>query len=167
MLILLAYNLATTGHATELLYAHEANYTFMSHGFGFALPSLEALFGLTFSAYRGLFYYMPVLLVLLLWKLWSIRSVRDLPRSAPVIAAAINIIVVSAYAMWWGGWAYGPRHLCAAAVLLIAAGLPLIGFGQAMAACVVRRLRHRAVHELGSEEHRMVLVANRGTPTPV
>lgn len=124
--ILVAYNLATTGHPTELLYAHEANYTFMSKGFGFALPSLEALFGLTFSAYRGSFYYMPALLVLLLWKAWSIRSVRDLPRSAPVIAAGVNIIVVSAYAMWWGGWAYGPRHLCAAAVLLLASGLPAI-----------------------------------------
>jgi hypothetical protein len=126
VLVLLLYNLATTGHPTELLYAHEANYTFMSKGFGFALPSLEALFGLTFSAYRGLFYYMPVLLVLFLWKVGSIRSFRDLHRSAPVIVAVVNIVVVSAYAMWWGGWAYGPRHLCAAAVLLIATGLPAI-----------------------------------------
>ncbi len=126
LLILLAYNMATTGHATELLYAHEANYTFMSKGFGFALPSLEALFGLMFSSYRGLLYYMPVLLVMLVWKMRSIRAVKDLPCSAPVIAALVNIFVVSAYAMWWGGWAYGPRHLCAAAALLLASGLPAI-----------------------------------------
>ncbi len=167
VLILYAYNMATTGHATELLYAHEANYTFMSKGFGIALPSLEALFGLTFSAYRGLFYYMPVLLVILIWGLRSRFQQQQRTLPIPVIAAVINIVVVSAYAMWWGGWAYGPRHLCAAAVLILATALPQIAAdhswrpGLLIAATIGLFMSWAAKstvwYSLPTEEHRPVL----------
>jgi hypothetical protein len=124
--LLIAHNLLTTGHPFELLYAHEVNYTFMKDAFGFHLPSLEALWGLTFSAYRGLLPYMPALFVLLVHTLISLfGSDRRWPR-IDVIAALVNILVIGAYAMWWGGWAYGPRHLSAAAVLLLTVGLPRV-----------------------------------------
>ncbi|HQW87713.1 MAG TPA: hypothetical protein PLH93_11025, partial [Flavobacteriales bacterium] len=88
--------------------------------------SLTALWGLTFSGYRGLFVYMPVLLVgLLAWGLTTRRSATF--RDDPVLPAAfLLLLVIASYRMWWGGWALGPRHLSAAAVLLAWRWLPLV-----------------------------------------
>ena len=38
----------------------------------------------------------------------------------------IHFLVIAGYTMWWGGWAYGPRHLAASAVLLCYVGVPKI-----------------------------------------
>lgn len=120
-LLLMGYNVATTGHALEPLYAHEAHYTFMEQRMGFALPTADALFGLTLSPYRGLLWYMPALAVLLAYAIGRIAWGEGARPSAYTWAALAGIVAVSGYAMWWGGWAYGPRHLCATAVLLLLA----------------------------------------------
>lgn len=126
ILILLAHNWLLSGDPFSLGYAHEANYTFMSDGFGFGMPTWEAIAGLSVSPYRGLLFYMPVLIAgaiaWLLTKPW--RSDRLLgPVFMPVI---LCFFLIASYAMWWGGWAYGPRHLTAAAVLLAWRTAPLI-----------------------------------------
>jgi hypothetical protein len=61
--VLLLYNWSMSGNPFALGYSHEANYAFMNDRFGFRLPTGEALWGLSFSAYRGLFFYMPVLVI--------------------------------------------------------------------------------------------------------
>ena len=124
--LLLLYNTILTGSPFSIGYEHEAHYTFMHDSYGLALPSLTALWGLTFSGYRGLFVYMPVLLVgLLAWGLTTRRSATF--RDDPVLPAAfLLLLVIASYRMWWGGWALGPRHLSAAAVLLAWRWLPLV-----------------------------------------
>ncbi|MBK9273935.1 MAG: hypothetical protein IPM49_05260 [Flavobacteriales bacterium] len=124
--LLLLYNTFLTGSPFSIGYEHEAHYTFMHDSYGLALPSLTALWGLTFSGYRGLFVYMPVLLVgLLAWAL-SVRRDRSW-RYDPVLPALLALLlVIASYRMWWGGWALGPRHLSAAAVLLAWRWMPLV-----------------------------------------
>ena len=34
--------------------------------------------------------------------------------------------MIASTSMWWGGWAFGPRHLSTLAVLILAGGLPLV-----------------------------------------
>lgn len=124
--LLLIYNTALTGSPFSIGYEHEAHYTFMHDSYGLALPSLSALWGLTFSGYRGLFVYMPVLLAGLL--AWGLSVRRDHTwRQDPVLPALLALLlVIASYRMWWGGWAIGPRHLSAAAVLLAWRWLPLV-----------------------------------------
>lgn len=126
ILALLLYNRMLTGSAFSPGYAHEANYAFMNDRFGFQWPTREALYGLTFSAYRGLLFYLPILWVGLVAWLAAARS-HPLHAIGPIgSSAGVLLLVVAAYAMWWGGWAYGPRHLTAAAVLLVWRVVPLI-----------------------------------------
>ncbi|HMQ77011.1 MAG TPA: hypothetical protein PKE21_13170 [Flavobacteriales bacterium] len=124
--LLLVYNTLLTGSPFSIGYEHEAHYTFMHDSYGLALPSLSALWGLTFSGYRGLFVHMPVLLAgLLAWGLSTRRTASF--RYDPVLPATLLLLlVIASYRMWWGGWALGPRHLSAAAVLLAWRWLPLV-----------------------------------------
>lgn len=124
--LLLLYNTILTGSPFSIGYEHEAHYTFMHDSYGLALPSLSALWGLTFSGYRGLFVYMPVLLVGL--SAWALSVRRDRSwRYDPVLPALLALLlVIASYRMWWGGWALGPRHLSAAAVLLAWRWMPLV-----------------------------------------
>lgn len=123
---LLLYNHTLTGDALSLSYAHEANYAFMNDRFGFRAPTWEALHGLTISAYRGLLFYMPVLWAGILAWMAAKRSHPLRAFGAVGLSTVIMVLVVSCYGMWWGGWAYGPRHLTAVAVLLAWRALPLI-----------------------------------------
>ena len=126
LVFLLLYNFALSGNPFSLGYAHEANYAFMNDRFGFHGPTWEALSGLTISAYRGLLFYMPVLWVGIIAWMAARRSV-PLQAIGPVGFSVIAaLFFVSSYQMWWGGWAYGPRHLTAAAVLLAWRSLPMI-----------------------------------------
>ncbi len=73
----------------------------------FRQPSLEALWGLTFDDYRGLFFISPVLL------LAFIGALRMRHREAAVIGAivAFFFLAISSFNQWHGGWAFGPRYL--------------------------------------------------------
>jgi hypothetical protein len=81
-------------------------------------PTRAALWGLTFSEYRGLFFVSPVLLFVFL----GIRRMRR--RDGVVIGsiAAIFLLMVASFNGWEGGSSFGPRHLLPAIPLLV---LPL------------------------------------------
>jgi hypothetical protein len=75
-------------------------------------PKLEALWGITFSPYRGLFYACPVLLFAFAGAFVMIRRrihLRDLGASAAI--TALFLLLVSSYSWWDGAWAFGPRFL--------------------------------------------------------
>jgi len=88
----------------------EASTNFTEQGllFGvFRLPSLDALWGLTFSEYRGLFFVSPVLLLAFIGAFWMKR--RELAMIAAIVA--IFLVSIAGFNGWHGGSAFGPRYL--------------------------------------------------------
>ena len=81
-------------------------------------PTKLALWGLTFSEYRGLFFVSPVLLLAFVG-LWRMRR-----RDAAVVLAvfALFLVMVASFNGWEGGSSFGPRHLLPAIPFLV---LPL------------------------------------------
>jgi len=87
-------------------------------------PKLQAVWGLTFSQFRGLFYISPLLLfgVAGLWRT-ARQSVREIVVILGVVLAffAFNI----AFNGWHGGSAFGPRYLVPL-IPLLALSLPSV-----------------------------------------
>lgn len=75
-------------------------------------PSAEALWGITFSPYRGLFFIAPILLLAIPG---SIMMARQIERRSELIAVlcvvAFFILVNASFNGWHGGYAIGPRYL--------------------------------------------------------
>lgn len=115
VIAILLYNAILTGSMFSIGYDHLADYA--PDGYGLGVPTPEALWGLTFSDYRGLFFYMPVLLLALM-ALFSSRDEKRLWRDPIIIACVMEFLLIAGHGMWWGGWSYGPRHLTAVAVML-------------------------------------------------
>jgi hypothetical protein len=100
----------------------------MRSAYGIRLPQLGALWGLLFSTYRGLFFYAPALAVIAL-RFVIARRMKTVPDAlfTPLgILAICYLALISSYFVWWGGWAYGPRHLIPLAMLLFYEGIPLM-----------------------------------------
>jgi hypothetical protein len=107
---------------------------------GITWPSAHALLGLTFGSSRGLFFIAPVTLLGFALALAgrvdagsaaSMRATPKLDERHALAAGAVALLLVNAsYYMWWGGAAFGPRHL-----LLI---VPLAAYG------IARACLHRA-----------------------
>lgn len=110
----MAYNTVVFGGPLSLGYSHSELWT-NQHATGFmslTLPHVDALWGITFSRFRGLFLLAPWLLLALpgfyLW--WR----RGNERAAwwVSIACIISMFLFNASSgMWWGGYAVGPRYL--------------------------------------------------------
>ena len=85
------------------------------HQVGFvslSTPSLAALWGITGSPYRGLFFLSPILLLALPGFVTVLR--RPALRSAGLASAggvAAFLLFNASSVMWWGGFAIGPRYL--------------------------------------------------------
>ena len=127
-------NAIVTGSPLTFPSAHAVNYGIMRTGYGFGTWQPAAFLGLTFSAYRGLFFYCPALLVVLALA-WKHRR-RLLQRAAltdPFILPSIIIVLAfMTHGTWWGGWTYGPRYLTVVPVLLLYRALPSIAASQTL-----------------------------------
>ena len=127
---LLFYNHAITGTFTKMPYDFIADSTFseMRSGYGLNLPRPEAIWGLLFSTYRGMFFYAPALIVVAFAYLLTRgpRVVRETFSTPLGILSVCYLLLISSYFMWWGGWAYGPRHLIPVAMLLFYEGIPAL-----------------------------------------
>lgn len=111
---LLVYNNAVFGSPFELGYSYSELWV-DEHSTGFmslTVPSLSALFGVTFSPFRGLFVLSPVLLLavpgFVQW--WRSKEERAAWWVALLIVVAILWFNISS-SMWWGGFGIGPRYL--------------------------------------------------------
>jgi hypothetical protein len=121
LLLLAAYDMAIYGTPLPAGYQHselwqaQVNTGFMT----LTAPSLERLWGITFSPFRGLFFLSPALL-------WAAPALVTLARrrawraEAWAIAGVIAAIFLfnSASVVWWGGFAIGPRYASPAAPFL-------------------------------------------------
>jgi hypothetical protein len=79
---------------------------------GFTGPTWSALWGITLSPYRGLFFLSPVLLLCLPGLIFLWRDPRF--RSTAMLVAALLagfLLYVASYLYWSGGDAIGPRFL--------------------------------------------------------
>ncbi len=113
---LVLYNLAVYGSPLSQGYAHLQGRAQFIGGMrqgveGIGLPRLDALWGITFSPYRGLFALSPFLLLALpgLFILWRAPSGRPLALLCGG-AALVMLLFNSAYYFWDGGVSLGPRH---------------------------------------------------------
>lgn len=79
----------------------------------FALPRLDALWGITFSPYRGLFYIAPLLVIAAI----GVRRSKTI-----LIAAIVTFLVNASFNGWHGGYSIGPRYVLQV-VPLLALGL--------------------------------------------
>lgn len=74
-------------------------------------PSLEALWGITFSAYRGLFYISPVLLFSLLGLVLCFKRRSGSEAVAVIGPVAVFVLINITFNYWDGGFGIGPRYL--------------------------------------------------------
>lgn len=127
LLLLGLLDLLVTGEPWTLPYANVAEHVDRSGGaLGLGMPTMEGLFGLLFSGARGLFTHAPVTILCVLTAIaWMGRSGWRRTLLHPlVVPSLLLVLLIAGHSMWWGGWAFGPRHLTSIAVLLLAAGLP-------------------------------------------
>lgn len=112
--LMMAYNLAVFHTPLPVGYRYSELYTEL-HSIGLlslTYPHPEALWGITFGSFRGLFYVSPVLLLalagLVVW--WRWRRFRF--ENLVCVWATLSFILFNASsAMWEGGYSVGPRYL--------------------------------------------------------
>jgi hypothetical protein len=129
-LALAFYNHALTGSYFQMPYAFEVESAFgeMRAAYGMRLPSLGAMWGLVFSPYRGMLFYAPAL-VFIAWRYFGLRRFKSVKEdiATPLGLLTVSYIaLMSSYFVWWGGWAYGPRHLIPLAMILMYEGIPMV-----------------------------------------
>nr|NQU93070.1 hypothetical protein [Bacteroidota bacterium] len=124
VIFIMAYNYAFTGNPLEMLYKYDM-FGELHTNYGFSLPTIESIWGLSFSNFKGVFFYAPIL-ILILFTVFRNKSLRTIGRHYLTYVSVVYFLVISSYFGWWGGWTYGPRHLIPLAILLIYEGVILL-----------------------------------------
>ncbi len=115
LLLLLAYNQAVFGNPLTNPYAYRASESLLSgYNLGFGLGA-KALYGLSFSPFRGFFFYMPVMLISLYGLYYWFKSKRDIAELFVVLSLFVLFFLYNASMkselFWSAGCSFGPRHL--------------------------------------------------------
>jgi len=98
----------TLGYGYSELWQKQHHTGFMS----LTLPHWDALWGIAFSPFRGLFVLSPLLLLAVLGLVLWWRSGKHHPEFWVVLASVVAMLAFnSTSGMWWGGFAVGPRYL--------------------------------------------------------
>lgn len=127
LLLLAVYDMRAFGTPLPVGYEHSALWQ-NQHQTGFlsiTYPHPDALWGLTFGLFRGLFVRAPWLLLALpgyvLW--WRGGQLRPI-WWVSVLAPLSLLLVYASSIMWWGGFGAGPRYLVPAVPFLALACAP-------------------------------------------
>jgi hypothetical protein len=127
VLLLALYDWRAFGTPLPVGYEHSALWQ-SQHQSGFlsiTYPRPEAIWGLTFGLYRGMFVRAPWLLLALpgyvLW--WRARRERAWWWVA-LLAPLGLLVFYGSSVMWWGGFAAGARYLALAVPFLAVASAP-------------------------------------------
>ncbi|MGL4648361.1 MAG: hypothetical protein ACRC1H_03040, partial [Caldilineaceae bacterium] len=108
------YNQTIFGAPLELGYRYSELWH-DQHSAGFmslGAPSADAFWGITFSPFRGLFLLAPWLLLALPgFALWFTRRIRRAEWALSLALVLVMFLFNGSSAMWWGGFAVGPRYL--------------------------------------------------------
>ena len=127
IIFILIYNYIYTGSPFDMLSKYVCN-TFkeMHSYYGFRLPSLKSLWGLTFSPYRGMFIYMPILFVYLYYFIKNDLQIilsKKIFSNYIVLPFVIYLLYISSYFYWHAGATFGPRYFMAILIILNYASL--------------------------------------------
>jgi hypothetical protein len=112
--LMVFYNLSTFESLLPIGYKYSELYQDLhSQGLiSITYPRLEALYGLTFSPFRGLFFLSPALLLAIPgFVIWYRRGSYRAEWWVCIGSAVATILFYSASVMWWGGFAVGPAYL--------------------------------------------------------
>lgn len=90
------------------------------------LPEPAALWGITFSPYRGLFFMAPVLLLAFWGAVKLVRRARGAEVAAIGGSALFLLLFNASFNGWHGGYTIGPRYLLPLVPLLAAAAAPAL-----------------------------------------
>ena len=110
----MAYNTYIFGGPLELGYSYSELWVDQHHtGFmSLTMPHWDAIWGITFSPFRGLLLLSPWLLLIfpgfVLW--WQSKQYRTEFFVVTLISLTVFLFNVSSI-MWWGGFSIGPRYL--------------------------------------------------------
>ena len=117
---ILIYNSIYSTSPFVFLYKYHS-YGQLSENYGFRIPGLEALWGLTFSPYRGMFFYAPFLVagIYLIFKMRPHIGIENLFKSYQLLPNLVYFVFISSYFAWWGGWTYGPRLLTGMVIIML------------------------------------------------
>jgi len=120
LLFLIYYNSLFSSSPLTFLYKHH-NFSELDANYGFLFPGMESIWGLSFSTYRGVFFYAPFLLMGLYILYTRLRDgqFRVVLSGYLVIPFILYYVFIASYFAWWGGWTYGPRLLLAMVLILI------------------------------------------------
>lgn len=132
LVLLVTYDMVAFGTPLPIGYAHSALWK-DQHTTGFmsvTSPQIEALWGLTFGSFRGLFVRAPwLLLALPAYVVWW-RSGKQRAEWWVLLLVPLTLtLFYGSSAMWWGGFAAGPRYI-----------VPIIPFLALPAAWLLARL---------------------------
>jgi len=120
---LLGYDWLRFGSVLETGYSYEVQ--------GYTIPPLIGLYGLLFSAGKGLLFYCPALLLSLGGWVHFVR--RHRPEGVFVIALfLVHLLFYSVQQNWDGDWCWGPRYLlpCVPFLMLLSLGLEDVPIGR-------------------------------------
>lgn len=116
------YNYIITGNMFDMLYKY-CNFDNMDENYGFLYPTIESLWGLSFSVFRGVFIYAPLLFFIILsYFIQNKNKLMKFLYDNYFISIIIYFLFIASYKYWWGGWSYGPRHLIPITVLIFFIG---------------------------------------------
>jgi hypothetical protein len=110
----MAYNTTVFGSPFALGYSYSELWVEQHHtGFmSLTLPSWDAIWGITFSPFRGLFLYSPFLLLSVPGFILWYRSSEHRAEFWVGLSSTLSMFLFnSSSIMWWGGFAVGPRYL--------------------------------------------------------
>ncbi len=136
----MAYNNAIFGGPLNLGYSFSELWV-TQHETGFmslTLPRADALWGLSFGLFRGLFVLAPWLLLALpgFWAWWTQPG---MPRAGRIewLVTLVSVVLITLFnassVMWWGGFAIGPRYILPALPFLaLPIGFALARWGRAL-----------------------------------
>ncbi|MCD4697816.1 MAG: hypothetical protein K8S16_16445 [Bacteroidales bacterium] len=120
LVFIIYYNYIFSSSPFTFLYKHH-NFSEISENYGFVLPGFSSVWGLSFSFYRGLFWYVPILFLFSVIILLNIKryNLRNFISNYWVIPFIVYYLFIASYFAWWGGWTYGPRLLLGMLFILL------------------------------------------------
>jgi hypothetical protein len=130
LLVMAAYDMATFDTPFPVAYRHHVFHSALHNRgvMGIAWPTLDALYGITLSPLRGLFFMSPFLLLMAPGIYWMWRGALVSRKLVLALAGIILSFFLynSGYQFWTGGYSIGPRYLVPMlpfAMLPVAAGV--------------------------------------------